>query len=780
MIDGKYEYFAFISYKEEDAEWAKWLQRKLEHYKLPTALRKENPKLPERISPIYEYKSEAGGGRLKEVIWKGLTSSKYLIVICSPRATKSQWLNRGIQYFVDSGQEENIIPFIIEGTPKASISGYGSNPDEECFPSALLELKDERELRGININEMGRDAAAVKVVSYMFDLKFDNLWQRYEREKAEEERQIREQRDKLLIARSRFLSEKAKTLIEDGDSYTARLLALEILPRDLTNPDRPFVTEAESVFRQACQHNTAILKGHTYVVSSVVFSPDDKKILSSGWDLSTYVWDAATGAGIKISEKTGTHASGVSCYSPDGNYILTVGFDVKVFNAHSLQQIKILDVDSSLKESAAYSPDGRSIFVSTNEGISIFDSTTYNLLSTIEVSNKSLSRHSFSSDGSKLCCLKTNGEDKASIIDLKSGRILISIPEESITSMIFSPDDKYVATASWNHTIKLWNVGTGELLREIVVSKNVVSDIAFSPDGNMIASSSWDGIVRLWDVYTGDLIEEYIGHTGRAMSVCFSSDGNRLVSSSWDNTIRIWDVCENAPSVTKITPSYDNKVYYSADGQKEIVVAWGNPVKVIDCATKDVILQLPDDSWQVHTADFSPDSKLFVTASQDHSVRIWDASVLKELKRFDLGAIVYSAAFSPDGIHVAAGTDIPKRQISILNIQTAKVETITDAPMSVYSVSYSIDGKYLACLIRGGMLIIYDTQNWISILEFEVPATVHDKSKVVIEPSCVSVFSDDKKISWDFLPLQDVISQNCKRFKNRELTPEERKKYYLE
>ena len=175
MIDGKYEYFAFISYKEEDAKWAKWLQRKLEHYKLPTALRKENPDLPERISPIYEYKSEAGGGRLKEVIWKGLTSSKYLIVICSPRATKSEWLNNGIRYFVESEQEENIIPFIIEGKPKAE------NPDDECFPSELLKLKGDRELRGININEMGRDAAAVKVISRMFDLKFDTLWQRHER-----------------------------------------------------------------------------------------------------------------------------------------------------------------------------------------------------------------------------------------------------------------------------------------------------------------------------------------------------------------------------------------------------------------------------------------------------------------------------------------------------------------------------------------------------------------------------------------------------------------------
>ena len=182
MIDDKYEYFAFISYKEEDSEWARWLQRMLENYKLPEALLKEHPELPVSIRPIYEYKSEAGGGRLKEVIWKGLTRSKYLIVICSPRAIQSKWLNDGIRYFIESGQEENIIPFIVEGNPKSS------NSEEECFPSALLELKGERELRGININEMGRDAAAVKVVSQMFDLKFDNLWQRWEREQKKERR----------------------------------------------------------------------------------------------------------------------------------------------------------------------------------------------------------------------------------------------------------------------------------------------------------------------------------------------------------------------------------------------------------------------------------------------------------------------------------------------------------------------------------------------------------------------------------------------------------------
>jgi len=82
LIDGKYEYFAFISYKEEDAEWAKWLQRKLEHYKLPTAVRKEKPELPDRISPIYEYKSEAAAAlRQQEIIPDFAASVKKILAI---------------------------------------------------------------------------------------------------------------------------------------------------------------------------------------------------------------------------------------------------------------------------------------------------------------------------------------------------------------------------------------------------------------------------------------------------------------------------------------------------------------------------------------------------------------------------------------------------------------------------------------------------------------------------------------------------------------------------
>ena len=173
----KYEYFAFISYKRENEKWAKWLQRKLESYRMPIAIRRTRPELPNKVRPIFRDQSELSGGNLKAEIERGLNSSKYLIVICSPLASKSSWVSKEILYFINQGKEEYIIPFIIGGVPNAI------NPEDECFPDGLRQLTGEREILGININEMGREAAFIKVIAQMFNLRFDSLWHRFEKEK---------------------------------------------------------------------------------------------------------------------------------------------------------------------------------------------------------------------------------------------------------------------------------------------------------------------------------------------------------------------------------------------------------------------------------------------------------------------------------------------------------------------------------------------------------------------------------------------------------------------
>ena len=171
----QYEYFAFISYKREDEKWAKWLQHKLEYYKIPAAIRKQHPKLPKRIRPVFKDTTNLDLGTLSKKIQEGLDASKYLIVICSPHSANSVWVNKEVQSFIDGGREEYIIPFIIGGSPNAN------DAEKECFPPCLRQLTGDKELLAANINELGRDAAVIKVVAHMFALRFDTLWQRFQR-----------------------------------------------------------------------------------------------------------------------------------------------------------------------------------------------------------------------------------------------------------------------------------------------------------------------------------------------------------------------------------------------------------------------------------------------------------------------------------------------------------------------------------------------------------------------------------------------------------------------
>lgn len=171
----EYKYFAFISYKSQDRRWAAWLQKKLEYYILPAEIRKADSRLSKGIRPVFKDTSDLGAGNLEQGIRQALAESRYLIVICSPRAAKSKWVNKEVKEFIDCGRLNDIIPFIIGGKPNSS------DPTEECFPEELRGLSDDSEIKGANISEGGRNAAAVRVIARMFNLRFDELWQRFRR-----------------------------------------------------------------------------------------------------------------------------------------------------------------------------------------------------------------------------------------------------------------------------------------------------------------------------------------------------------------------------------------------------------------------------------------------------------------------------------------------------------------------------------------------------------------------------------------------------------------------
>lgn len=133
-------YRAFISYSHSDEHWARWLQRALEKYKLPKTFRLSHPDLPERLYPIFRDRDElASAHDLSESIRKAMDDSDALIVICSPAARGSHWVNEEIRRFQASERGQHIFCFLVSGSPDPTAA--------DCaFPHALLADDDGQTL----------------------------------------------------------------------------------------------------------------------------------------------------------------------------------------------------------------------------------------------------------------------------------------------------------------------------------------------------------------------------------------------------------------------------------------------------------------------------------------------------------------------------------------------------------------------------------------------------------------------------------------------------------
>lgn len=179
-MNRQYKYFAFISYKREDERWAKWLQRRLDYYRLPSSIGREHSDVPKRLFPVFSDMTDIQPGVLKSELESKLDESGFLIVICSPRSAQSNWVGREIKHFISLGRQDNIILFVIEGKP------YSNDPATECVHPVVKQMLPE--MLAVNINEKGdlsrrtkRERALIQTVSRMLNVEFDTLWQRQRR-----------------------------------------------------------------------------------------------------------------------------------------------------------------------------------------------------------------------------------------------------------------------------------------------------------------------------------------------------------------------------------------------------------------------------------------------------------------------------------------------------------------------------------------------------------------------------------------------------------------------
>ncbi len=226
----------------------------------------------------------------------------------------------------------------------------------------------------------------------------------------------------------------------------------------------------------------------------------------------------------------------------------------------------------------------------------------------------------------------------------------------SVFSLAYSLDGKYLASASFDRTVILWNADTGDKIFTLEGHNNSVDSVAISPDGQHLALGDRDSIIKVWDIARGKESLSLSEHSSWINSLAFSPDASRLVSGSMDGTIKFWNAESGEELLTLDRhASQVNSVAFSPDGRMLASGSRDATLKIWDAETGEIIFTFSGNDDTVHSLAFSPDNKRLATGSR--KVTIWDAVTGKDfLTLTGHERWVTAAAFSPDGRRIVTGS----------------------------------------------------------------------------------------------------------------------------
>jgi WD40 repeat protein/pyruvate/2-oxoglutarate dehydrogenase complex dihydrolipoamide acyltransferase (E2) component len=669
--------------------------------------------------------------------------------------------------------------------------------NQRQFAQKQQQLADERRIEAENQRKLAQEQKQLADERRIEAEEQRQLAQEQQQLAEDESQRAKQEKDNALRSQSLLLADFARQETEKGNATNGILLALEALPKDMSNPDIPYVVEAEERLYNAIsnlrEYKIIPKDVNLYNINHIKFSPNMQRIIASSEDGKIGIWEVGNGKQVsflKEHEEKRIYA----ILSFNGQYIATVLNDgtILLWDSNTGEQMLKLTGLEGHTTYATFSPNGQYIFTYTDNNIAI--------VWDIKI-------------GKKISILKLE--------DLKLEE------EEKVTSASFSFDGQHLVTISYGLPAILWNIKTGKQLRvlEEPIHSPRIRHVEFSPNGQYLITSH-DYSVWIWELNTGKLLFEL--ETGYAIShIKISHDSKYLITVShfrgtgFDKASSfLWDIKTGKQSIISDSDYEVNYAAFSPNGKQIVTVSDDNVIRLFNFYVynglhSEQVAQFSGHYSSIEYVNFSPDSRQIVTVSDDDTIRLWRVNLDEPLLQFQTKFIDPLVAFSLDNQRIIIKGDYRSENITTWNVNTGKelaskpndyqeflkiqkqsqkLQNFFEEQNSVYipnmiqipSIEYSVpnlDGSRAIICFFKYKAYLWDTHSGKSLGVLDSAGYEYNA------PTSAAFSPDGRRIAtandhgvsiWRAFPDTQALIDYANKVVPRRLTPEQRKQFFLE
>ena len=514
---------------------------------------------------------------------------------------------------------------------------------------------------------------------------------------------IHQRRDAVQVrnvAVSRELALQSEKEV-DVDPELAVRLALLALDRSRTEEADAAVRQGTLAFRQV-----AALPADSLSARTAAYSPDGTRVVTGGKDGIARVFDTRSRR-LVGQLGPGHHELLAARYSPQG-LGLALGFSdgtLLVTNSSLGAGRTLLRLGKAIN-SLAFTRDGKRVAVASGDGkvrVLAVDGSGRPL--TLSAGQGAVLGVDINADASRVV---SAGNDRTvrlwNLSDGGGGQLLYTAKRKE-TDVAFSPDGSRVIAVGYDGWLRIWDGRTGASQARMRGGTRELTSTAFSSDGRRFGAGGWDGVVRVWSVSGGSQpVAVLHGQGSRVMDLGFGAASDRAVSAGDDGKTRIWNA---GRTQSWVVPSLTDNLDFSRDGRLLLSASEDGTVRIWNAATAELRQSMPGPEGFT-PARFSPTADdVLIARYATSSVLLWplSAEAAKPLVRLPQGSGMYFARFDGTG-HRIVYADATGR-VAVRDLRSGREVRLGGAPKEVFDARISPDGSHVAAGTESGALLVW-------------------------------------------------------------------------